>query len=106
MPLEFADRELESIRRTYRLDEIHRFDDCVYALSPVLNLVYQRIVQCIHCRRTKRPTAGSNWDWIPEWINSFPENTSHGLCEPCYGYFYPQGSPPPVGRTTFVQTGG
>lgn len=46
------------------------------------------IVQCCHCRRVRRPGIKKAWDFIPEWIAKFPPNTSHGLCEPCFGFFY------------------
>lgn len=201
MPLEFANREIEQILRTYRLNELHESDDTIYAMQPDLTLVYvnrgwgrfaaenggepvisQRwplgrsileaipqilqpffydnyehclksgspwqhryecssasiyreflmttyplgsgqgllvvnslccslshdrpsqiafehtyrnshglIVQCAHCRRVKRAlTSATIWDWVPEWLASCPENTSHGLCAPCFSYYYPE----------------
>ena len=46
------------------------------------------IVQCCHCRRVRR-TGKIRWDWVPAWLAIPPKNTSHGLCEPCFGYYYP-----------------
>lgn len=40
MPLEFANREIEQILRTYRLNELHESDDTIYAMQPDLTLVY------------------------------------------------------------------
>jgi hypothetical protein len=46
------------------------------------------ILQCAHCRRVKRCGAKPTWDWVRDWVTSCPTNTSHGLCEPCYGFYY------------------
>lgn len=51
------------------------------------------ITQCAHCRRIRRRSDVSCWDWVPDWVRSCPQNTSHGLCEACFGYFYPGGVP-------------
>ena len=52
------------------------------------------IKQRCHCRRVQRSGRVPAWDWVPDWANVFPPNTSHGLCEPCFGYYYPkQGRP-------------
>jgi hypothetical protein len=48
------------------------------------------IIQCVHCRRVQRGDNELSWDWIPDWLSTFPENTSHGLCDPCYGFYYPK----------------
>lgn len=47
------------------------------------------IVQCGHCRRVRRPDDSGAWDWVAGMVDRSPANTSHGLCEPCLGYFYP-----------------
>ena len=47
------------------------------------------IVQCCHCRRTRRAGKGQIWDWVPAWVKAQPTDTSHGLCAPCYGFHYP-----------------
>lgn len=46
------------------------------------------ILQCAHCRRVKRWGANQRWDWVRDWVVACPTNTSHGLCEPCYGFYY------------------
>lgn len=46
------------------------------------------ILQCCHCRRVKRRGAEPRWDWVPDWVRACPANTSHGLCEPCFGFHY------------------
>jgi hypothetical protein len=46
------------------------------------------IVQCSHCRRVRRADVSHQWDWVAEWVSRQPNNISHGLCEPCIGYYY------------------
>lgn len=45
------------------------------------------IVQCSHCRRTRR-VDGTTWDWVPDWVRKVPPLTSHGLCPPCMRYYF------------------
>jgi hypothetical protein len=47
------------------------------------------IHQCCHCRRVRRLGSPEAWDWVPQWVSKIPPDTSHGLCSPCYGYYYP-----------------
>lgn len=47
------------------------------------------IVQCAHCRRVRRPDDPSHWDWIPAYVAKAPAMTSHTVCEPCLGFYYP-----------------
>ncbi|MGK0187075.1 MAG: hypothetical protein ACI9R3_002861 [Verrucomicrobiales bacterium] len=46
------------------------------------------IRQCCHCRRVRRPVADAVWDWIPQWVEGAPDNTSHSLCEVCFRAYY------------------
>jgi len=46
------------------------------------------IVQCSHCRRVERADASGIWDWVPEWVQRVPDNLSHGLCRPCFEYYF------------------
>lgn len=46
------------------------------------------ILQCCHCRRVRRRTDPGGWDWVPEWVRQCPPKTSHGICEPCFAYYY------------------
>ncbi len=46
------------------------------------------ISQCAHCRLIRR-ADGSRWDWVPAWIEQIPSGTSHGVCEVCLEYYYP-----------------
>jgi hypothetical protein len=46
------------------------------------------IHQCAHCRRVRRNDDSDVWDWVREFICSPSPNTSHGLCAPCFGYYY------------------
>ena len=48
------------------------------------------IKQCSHCRRVRRSGTEKTWDWVPEWVRVPLPNTSHGLCEACFGYYYPK----------------
>ena len=58
-----------------------------------LDILYRHesghIKQCCHCRRVQRCGAVTTWDWVPDWVTSPPRNTSHGICEPCFGFYYP-----------------
>lgn len=46
------------------------------------------MVQCAHCRRFRRAISETTWDWVREWVRSSQENVSHGICEPCLGFYY------------------
>jgi len=46
------------------------------------------VVQCSHCRLVRHAGAKDRWDWVPEWVGRCPANTSHGLCEMCFKYYY------------------
>ena len=46
--------------------------------------------QCMHCRRARRNTAREQWDWVPAWVALSPPNTSHGLCQSCFDFHYPE----------------
>jgi hypothetical protein len=46
------------------------------------------IHHCAHCRRVRRIDDASVWDWVPELVRNPKPNTSHGLCIPCFGYYY------------------
>lgn len=51
---------------------------------------HRLVRQCMHCRRVRRNGQRRRWDWIPAWVREPPENTSHGLCEVCFRYYYPE----------------
>ncbi len=46
------------------------------------------ITTCSHCRRIKNPQGISRWDWVPAFVAAPPPNLSHGLCEPCFEFYY------------------
>jgi hypothetical protein len=52
-------------------------------------------VMCCHCRRTRqaRNIGNAKWHWIPDFLKSPPKNVSHGLCELCLHFFYPDARP-------------
>ena len=47
--------------------------------------------QCVHCRRMRRTDDINIWDWLPELVRRPRLNTSHGLCQPCYAFYYCDG---------------
>jgi hypothetical protein len=44
------------------------------------------IHMCGHCRRVQNIRTGA-WDWVPSALAH--RQTSHGLCDPCMDYYYP-----------------
>jgi hypothetical protein len=48
------------------------------------------VVMCSHCRRAQRRGSPDQWDWVPEYVEHLPPNTSHGLCNLCLEYYYPK----------------
>lgn len=47
------------------------------------------VVMCSHCRRTRRAGIAEHWDWVADFVREPPHQTSHGLCPPCFEYYYP-----------------
>lgn len=47
------------------------------------------MVQCCHCRCVRVPTT-RRWLFVPSVLASAPDSVSHGLCEPCLAWHYPQ----------------
>jgi len=47
-------------------------------------------VQCCHCRRFRRAADPRAWDWVRPWVRKPPENVSHGICESCFAFYYPE----------------
>jgi len=48
------------------------------------------VVLCSHCRRTRRVSEPLRWDWVPAYLNDRSLNVSHGLCNVCLAYYYPE----------------
>ncbi len=46
------------------------------------------IHQCSHCRKINNPQEKNRWDWVPDWVQSSPLETSHGICPPCFDFYY------------------
>jgi hypothetical protein len=46
------------------------------------------IHQCSHCRRVRRVSAEETWDWVPQLVSSPSGEISHGLCFPCFTFYY------------------
>ncbi len=72
---------------------------------PPLDELYRNehhiVAQCSHCRRVRRAKGIPTWDWVPAWVSNHPPNTSHGLCEPCIGFYY---SPQHTNRAGFAKS--
>jgi hypothetical protein len=50
------------------------------------------IVMCGSCRRTRRKGHGQAlWDWVPDFAESFPVRSTHGICALCRELYYPDG---------------
>lgn len=47
------------------------------------------IHQCCHCRRVQNQEIGNRWDWVPQWVDHIPRDTTHSLCPFCLDYYYP-----------------
>lgn len=62
------------------------------------------IMQCVHCRRISRKNATAVWDCVPAWLSKYHPDTSHGICEACFGFFYPDGLPIPGGYPKMLRT--
>lgn len=52
------------------------------------------IHQCYYCRRVRRQVDGAGWDWVPDWVETPPPETSGALCETCFEYHFPGITPP------------
>ena len=48
------------------------------------------IIQCVHCRRVKNQQVDNRWDRVPALVARPAKNTSHSLCDVCFGYYYPE----------------
>lgn len=51
--------------------------------------VHGMVVQCAHCRLVQRAAEPARWDWVAEWVETCPRDTTHGLCPVCFDYYYP-----------------
>ena len=47
------------------------------------------IVQCMHCRKLRRPSDPAHWDWVPALVEKPATETSHALCPRCLDFYYP-----------------
>ncbi|MEZ4257008.1 MAG: hypothetical protein R3A78_15065 [Polyangiales bacterium] len=74
------------------LEVVEAVDDRVEGATDALEARYRNpngfIVQCSNCRRTRHPHNLRGWDWVSAFIAKSPPYTSHGLCAPCYGFYY------------------
>lgn len=44
--------------------------------------------QCSYCRKVQRQNEQPQWQWVHEWAVQSPKNTSHSVCEACYGFYF------------------
>jgi len=50
------------------------------------------LVLCANCRKAKRRNSPQAWTWVPEFLNAFELEVSHGLCPRCKQLLYGLGS--------------
>ncbi len=48
------------------------------------------ITQCCQCRMIRRPATPRTWDWVPAFLDTPPEELTHGLCPLCFRHYYPK----------------
>jgi len=48
------------------------------------------IVMCSHCRRARRREKLNEWEYVPFFVMKPPADISHGLCDLCLEYYYPE----------------
>jgi hypothetical protein len=62
--------------------------------APEIHSLYQDehgvMVQCSHCRRVRVAHDKARWEWVPSYVEQVPPGTSHGLCNLCFEYYYPE----------------
>ena len=46
------------------------------------------ITQCSNCRKCQRVDQEEVWDWVPEWVERMPANSSHSICPTCFDYYW------------------
>jgi hypothetical protein len=72
---------------THALLISHARDEPAAAPSPA----YERdglITMCAHCRRVRHASAPERWDWVPAYLAPDRDHVTHGLCAPCFRYYY------------------
>jgi hypothetical protein len=47
------------------------------------------IRQYAHCRKVRRQTDPTHWNWVPALLASSPYDISYTLCLLCLAYYYP-----------------
>ncbi|MBI2258017.1 MAG: hypothetical protein HYU67_03860 [Flavobacteriia bacterium] len=47
--------------------------------------------QCSNCRKTQHSKNLHQWDWIPDWVEKCPNNTSHTICPICFDFYWKNG---------------
>lgn len=46
------------------------------------------LTQCAYCNRFAEAQRRRRWAWVPDWVREPPEPVTHGICEPCAGYYF------------------
>jgi len=76
------------VTHTLRIERSHRADLQSSLSNPKYYTDQNNLMQqCSYCRRMRRAARPDVWDWVGSWVEKSPENTSHGICESCYGYY-------------------
>ncbi len=57
------------------------------ANEPLYRTVDGLVVQCAHCRRTRRGREAV-WDVVPDFIARLPLRTTHGICPTCEAHYF------------------
>ena len=72
---------------THALLVSHERDEPAAAPSPA----YERdgvVAMCAHCRRVRHASEPERWDWVPAYLAPGLDRMTHGLCPPCFRYYY------------------
>lgn len=63
-----------------------------YSPGAVIEAQYRKlngmISQCSPCRCVQNAEMLEQWEWVGDWIDKMPDETSHSLCESCWAYYY------------------
>lgn len=46
------------------------------------------LTQCAYCRRFVEPGGSRRWLWVPMWVRQPPDRVTHGICDPCVGFYF------------------
>ncbi len=84
---------MRTVQGLFVINSLHVERAHKIAVSHLIEEAYRTpdglIVMCSNCRRTRRNLPGAAiWDWVPSFVERFPELTSHGICAQCVQLYY------------------